>query len=155
MSSVYRSMRRGCLSGVGISYTVRARRWSALKKSASRCGAAASISTLWGERLWLRAGFDVSRQEYEGRDFDRFSVAGHFGPRWLTSANTEVSLLASARQDWIRTAPDHRDVGARIEMGHRLTPRVAVNGRASWHRREYRPRGVGPLERTRSVPCVD
>ena len=61
-------------------------------------------------------------------------------PRWLTSANTEVSLLASARQDWIRTAPDHRDVGARIEMGHRLTPRVAVNGRASWHRREYRTR---------------
>ena len=25
-------------------------------------------------------------------------------------------------------------------MGHRLTPRVAVNGRASWHRREYRTR---------------
>ena len=93
-----------------------------------------------GERLRLRAGFDISRQEYEGRDFDRMSLSGHFGPRWLANETTDVSLLASARQAWVRTAPDHRDVGARIEMGRRLTPRVAVNGRASWHRREYRTR---------------
>ena len=100
-----------------------------------------------GERLRLRAGFDISRQEYEGRDFDRMSVSGHFGPRWLASTSTEVSLLASARQRWVRTAPDHRDLGARIEVGHRFNPRVTVTGRASWHRRAYRTRDAldGPV----------
>ena len=100
-----------------------------------------------GERLRLRAGFDISRQEYEGSDFDRLSVSGHFGPRWLASTSTEVSLLASARQRWVRTAPDHRDLGARIEVGHRFNPRVTATGRASWHLREYRTRDAldGPV----------
>ena len=93
-----------------------------------------------GERLRLRAGFDISRKEYEGRDFDQFSVSGHLGPRWLLTGATEVSLLASVSQRWVGTAPEHRDAGARIEVGHRLTPRLTANGRASWHRREYRTR---------------
>ena len=93
-----------------------------------------------GERLRLRAGGDAARREYEGSQFDQLYLSTHLGPRWLIDQNTEGSLMASARQRWIGTVPDNRELGARLEVGRRLTPRVTVFANASWHDRRYRMR---------------
>ena len=93
-----------------------------------------------GERLRLRAGGDAARREYEGSQFDQLFLSTHLGPRWLIDQNTEGSLMASARQRWIGTVPDNRELGARLEVGRRLTPRVTVFANASWHDRRYRRR---------------
>ena len=93
-----------------------------------------------GERLRLRAGGDAARREYSGSQFDQLYLATHLGPRWLIDQNTEGSLMASARQRWIGTVPDNRELGARLEVGRRLTPRVTVFANASWHDRRYRMR---------------
>ena len=90
------------------------------------------------ERLRIRAGAQASRREYERSDFDQHVVALHFGPRWLVDGATEASLLASARQRWSGTAPDHRELGIRLEAARRVVPTVTVSGRASWHDRRYR-----------------
>ena len=90
--------------------------------------------------LGLRAGGDISRRDYGGQRFDRLSLSGHAGPRWLLDQNTELSLLASVRRRWTANAPDHDDLGLRIEAGRRLTPRVTAIARAEWHDRGYRTR---------------
>ena len=90
------------------------------------------------ERWRLRAGGQTARREYEGSDFDQLYLAAHLGPRWLVDGNTDGSLLASARQRWIGTVPDNRELGARLEAGRRITPRVTVFANASWHDRRYR-----------------
>ena len=103
--------------------------------------------TLWGggeyqrllaERLRLRLGADVSRREYAGSEFDQMVFSLHAGPRWWVTADTELSLLASARQR--RTAGDiyNHEFGARLEAEHRLTRRIRMSARASWHERKYR-----------------
>ena len=99
------------------------------------------------ERLRLRAGGDFSRREYEGSQFDQLFLAGHLGPRWLVGRDTAVSLLASARRRWLGTVPDSRDLGARFEVGHRVSQQVTVSGQASWHGRRYRTRTAldGPV----------
>ena len=86
-----------------------------------------------GERFRLRAGADAARREYSGSEFDQFYLSTHLGPRWLVDQDTEGSLLASARQRWTGTVPDSRELGARLEVGRRLTPRVTVFANASWH----------------------
>jgi len=102
---------------------------------------------LWGgaeyqlplaERWRLRAGGEASRREYSGSEFDQFTLATYLGPRWLADRDTEASLLASARQRWTGTVKDHHALGARLEVGHRIDPRVTLSGRASWHERRYR-----------------
>ena len=100
-----------------------------------------------GDRLRLRLGGDLSRQDYGGSNFDQTSVSVHAGPRWLVDRDTEVSLVGNARRRWTGTAPSHDDLGARVEAGHRLTPRIRVNGRASWYRRDNRTRDFldGPI----------
>ena len=100
----------------------------------------AEYQVLVSDRTRLRAGAQASRREYERSDFDQHFVSLHLGPRWLLGAQTEASLLASARQRWAGTAPDYRDLGGRIEVGHRLSPRVTAFARASWHDRRYRTR---------------
>ena len=45
-----------------------------------------------------------------------------------------------ARQRWIGTLPDSRELGARLEVARRLTARVTVHANASWHDRRYRMR---------------
>ena len=90
--------------------------------------------------LRLRAGAQASRQEYKGSDFDQHYVALHLGPRWLLDEATEASFLASARQRWSGTTPDYRDLGGRLEVGHRLGPRLTAFAQASWHDRRYRTR---------------
>ena len=49
-----------------------------------------------------------------------------------------VWLVANARRRWTGTAPSYDDLGARVEAGRRLTPRIRVSGRASWYRRDHR-----------------
>ena len=90
------------------------------------------------ERLRLRAGGEAARREYEGSRFDQLFLGTHLGPRWLVDRETEVSLLASARQSWTGTAPDNRAFGARLEVGHRVSQQVTAFLRASWHDRRYR-----------------
>ena len=100
-----------------------------------------------GDRLRLRLGGDLSRQDYGGSKFDQTFVSAHIGPRWLVDRDTEVSLVGNARRRWTGTAPSNDDLGARVEAGHRLTPRIRVNGRASWYHRDYQTRDFldGPI----------
>ena len=100
-----------------------------------------------GDRLRLRLGGDLSRQDYGGSKFDQTSVSVHAGPRWLVDRDTEVSLVGTARRRWTGTVPSNDDLGARVEAGHRLTPRIRVNGRASWYHRDNRTRDFldGPI----------
>ena len=92
------------------------------------------------DSMRLRVGAEFARREYERSQFDQLFVASHVGPRWLIDRATEASLLASVRQRWSGTTPDHRDLGARLEMGRSLGSRVTLFGQASWHGRRYRTR---------------
>lgn len=93
------------------------------------------------DRQWrLRAGVDVSRREYRSDTFDRMTVAGHLGPRWLVDRNTETSLLGVVRQDWLANDPEFRDVGVRVETRHRLSRRTVATLRVSHHERRYEER---------------
>ena len=100
-----------------------------------------------GDATRLRAGGQFARREYGGSQFDQLFLGTHLGPRWLVDRDTEVSLLASARQRWVGTVPDNRALGARLEVGHRVSQSVTVSGRASWHGRRYRTRTAldGPV----------
>ena len=91
-----------------------------------------------GERLRLRAGTDLTRQEYEGSAFDKTYIAGHLGPRWLVGTASEFSLLADLQRHWRAGRPDNDAFGARIEAEHRLNRRLRVRGNAAWRRRDYR-----------------
>ena len=100
-----------------------------------------------GKRLRLRLGADASRREYEGNEFDQMFVSLHAGPRWRAAANTELSLLGSARRRWTGgeiqdSVVAHNDsaLGARFEINHRFTRKLTAWGRASWHERAYRKR---------------
>ena len=100
-----------------------------------------------GNRVRLRIGGDVGGQEYAGSRFDRSSLSVHAGPRWLVGGDSEVSFVGNARRSWVGTLPQNDDLGARIEIAHRLTPQITVNGRGSWHRRDYRTQDYldGPI----------
>ena len=88
-------------------------------------------------RWRLRSGADLSRREYRRNEFDRMSVSAYLGPRWLVGRASELSLLASARRQWVGNDPDHRDLGIRTEFRQRLTRRMVATLRGSWHDREY------------------
>ena len=90
------------------------------------------------ERVRLRAGASLSRREYGGSDFDQAYLSTHLGPRWLADESTEASLLATVSQRWQGTVKDHHSLGGRLEVGHRVGPRVTVNGRLSLEDRHYR-----------------
>ena len=91
-----------------------------------------------GRRLRLRAGADLVRREYAGKDFDQTFLSGHVGPRWLVGRDTETSLLASARRRWTAGKPESHSLGARFESEHRLSRRLTASLRAAWHQRGYR-----------------
>ncbi len=104
---------------------------------------------LWGgaeyqypmnDRTRLRSGANILRREHSGSAFDEASVSLHAGPRLLMDANTEASVLSTARQHWIGTEKDHHALGGRIEVGHRLTRRATIFGRVSLEDRHYRTR---------------
>ncbi len=92
-------------------------------------------------RLRLRAGVDLARREYAGRDFDQTFLSGHVGPRWLIDRDTEASLLASVQRRWTAGKPESDGLGARLEGERRLSRRLTANLRAAWRRREYRRSG--------------
>ena len=91
-----------------------------------------------GDRLRLRAGADLSRREHRGSAFDETFLAVHLGPRWLLDESTEASLLASASQRWAGTVKHHHALGARLEVGRRVSQSVTVRGRASWRGKLHR-----------------
>ena len=83
----------------------------------------------------LRAGGDLSRREYKGGDFDRMTLSGRVGPRWLIDARTEASLLLEARRHWSGGKGYHREIGPRLEAQRRLTRRVTAHAGLSRHER--------------------
>ena len=89
------------------------------------------------ERWRLRAGADISRREYGKNEFDRMSVSGHLGPRWLIGRYSEASLLSQVQRHWLANDPDHYALGLRLEARHRLTRRMAVNAQLTRHERKY------------------
>ena len=91
-----------------------------------------------GDRVRLRAGGDLSRREYAGGDFDQTHLGVHLGPRWLAGPRTDLSFLGNARRSLVAGSGDYDALGGRFEARHRLTARVSVTGRASWHDRRYR-----------------
>ena len=90
-----------------------------------------------GQRLRLRVGADAWRQEFAHSRFDRMSIAGHAGPRWLAGRTYEFSLLASARQLWSADRAEYSELGLRLEAAQRLGPRLFARENASWHQRTY------------------
>ena len=90
------------------------------------------------EDVRLRAGGEFARREYGGSQFDQFFVGTHLGPRWIIDGDTGLSVLASARQRWLGTAPDNRELGGRLEVNRRLSQTVTLSANAAWHGRRYR-----------------
>ena len=85
-------------------------------------------------------GGDFSRREYRSDEFDRMTVSGYLGPRWLIGRASSASVLASARQSWLSDEEDWRDVGVRIEGRHRLNRRTTAHLNAARHERRYEGR---------------
>ncbi|MDD9992358.1 MAG: surface lipoprotein assembly modifier [Rhodospirillales bacterium] len=94
-----------------------------------------------GESRWrLRVGGDIARKEYRASRFDRMTIAGHVGPRWLIGRGSEVSLLLTGLHEWTGSGveqPSHYDVGGRIEGRHRLTFRTTLFAQVSRAERRY------------------
>ena len=99
------------------------------------------------ESIRLRAGAEFARREYGGSQFDQLFVGTHLGPRWQVDSDTGLSVLASARQRWLGTAPDNRELGGRLEVNRRLGQSVTLAANATWHGRRYRTRDYldGPV----------
>ena len=99
-------------------------------------------------RDWrIRAGGNLSRREYRSDEYDRMTLAGHLGPRWLVGRYSEASVLASARQSWLSDEAEYRDLGVRAEGRHRLGARTVASLGVSRHERRYEEadRLDGPL----------
>ena len=90
------------------------------------------------ERVRLLLGSDASLQQYPGKKFDRMSLSGHVGPNWQRGRNTEISLLANVRKNWVVASPYSSDLGAKLQVRHRLTRRINLTGQAYWQRSDYR-----------------
>ena len=99
------------------------------------------------DRWRLRAGFDLNHREYKGGLFDQTFVAGHVGPRFFVSRNTEMSLLASMSQRWWGGSSFNYDYGVRFEVEHIVFPGLRLSGRANWSDRKYQQNKFleGPL----------
>ena len=92
------------------------------------------------QRLRLRLGMDASRREYSGGRFDRMWMSWHAGPRLFVTRNTEFSVLGNFRYFWSADQPDYVDQGMRLSAGHRLTRRLTLTARGSWHERRFHDR---------------
>ena len=85
----------------------------------------------------LRAGGNLSRREYRGGAFDRMTLSGYTGPRWLIDARTEASLLLDVRRQWSGGKGEYHEIGPRLEARRRLTRRVTAHGGLSRHERRH------------------
>ena len=99
------------------------------------------------ERVRLLLGSNASLQQYPGKEFDQMSLSGHVGPSWLAGRNTEVSLLTNVRKNWVGASLYSSDIGAKLQVGHRLTQRINFTGQVYWQRSKYRTKKFldGPL----------
>ena len=87
--------------------------------------------------LRLRMGGDVFRSDYADSQFDRMTLRGHVGPRWLIDQRTEASLLFTARQEWRSDEPSSRSLGLRLEASRRLSPRLSGQLGLSWSEKRH------------------
>ena len=70
-----------------------------------------------GASRWrLRVGGDISRREYRSDEFDRMTVGGHVGPRWLIGRASEASVLASAWQSWLADEEDYDRISGELRF---------------------------------------
>ena len=92
------------------------------------------ISARW---RW-RFGVDVTRSEYERREFDQNYLLLRGGPRWLLSQRSEVSLQGIGAQRWLAGKRYSYEFGMRLNARHQFTPRLGVNGQVSWIATRYR-----------------
>ena len=90
------------------------------------------------ERVRLLLGSDATLQQYPGKEFDQISLSGHVGPSWQAGRNTEISLLANVRKNWLGASPYSSDIGAKLQVEHRLTQRINITGQVYWQRSEFR-----------------
>ena len=99
------------------------------------------------ERVRLLLGSNASLQQYPGKEFDRMSFSGHVGPSWLAGRNTEVSLLTNVRKNWVGASLYSSDIGAKLQVGHRLTRRINFTGQVYWQRSKFQTNKFldGPL----------
>ena len=99
------------------------------------------------ERVRLLLGSNASLQQYPGKEFDRMSLSGHVGPSWLAGRNTEVSLLTNVRKNWVGASLYSSNIGAKLQVGHRLTRRINFTGQVYWQRSKFRTNKFldGPL----------
>ena len=99
------------------------------------------------ERVRFLLGSDATLQQYPGKEFDQTSLSGHVGPSWLAGQNTEISILANIRKNWIGASPYSSEIGAKLRVGYRLTRRINITGQAYWQRSDFRTNKFldGPL----------
>ena len=99
------------------------------------------------ERVQLLLGSDATLQLYPGKELDQISLSGHVGPNWQVGRNTEISLLANVRKNWIGASPYSSGIGAKLRVGYRLTRRINITGQAYWQRSDFRTNKFldGPL----------
>ena len=91
-----------------------------------------------GESMRLRIGGDISRREYKGSRFDRMTLGGHIGPRWLIGQRTEASLLALARRRWQASETSYDELGFRLEGRHNPGSRTLLTFSASMRDRTWK-----------------
>ena len=87
--------------------------------------------------LRLRMGGNIFRSDYADSQFDRMTLRGHVGPRWLIDQRTEASLLLTARQEWRSDEPSSRGLGLRLEASRRLSPRLTGQLGLSWSEKRH------------------
>ena len=99
------------------------------------------------ERVRLLLGSGAALQQYPEKEFDQISLSGHVGPNWQVGRNTEISLLANVRKNWISASPFSSDIGVKLQVGHQLTQRIYFTGQAYWQRSDFRTNKFldGPL----------
>ena len=91
-----------------------------------------------GEAMRLRVGGDISRREYKGSRFDKMTLGGHIGPRWLIGQRTEASLLALAQRRWQASETSYDELGFRLEGQHNPGPRTLLTFSASMRERNWK-----------------
>ncbi len=100
------------------------------------------------DRVRLRVGGDISRQEYSGSEFDRMTLSAHVGPRWLIGNRSRASVLAIARHHRRINEPYADDLGFNTEVHRRFTLRTTGTLRTSWVERRHD--GGGSLDGPRT-----
>ncbi|MEG9861043.1 MAG: surface lipoprotein assembly modifier [Parvularculales bacterium] len=91
-----------------------------------------------GDKIRLRTGGSISRQDYAAKSFDRTTISAHIGPRLLTGPDTEFSILANVRMNLTAGRRYNRETGPSLEIIHRPTRSLQIDGRLSRYERSFR-----------------